>query len=152
MVSSTPIKRHLFNIFMPLAVRIERARVAQAQARNDLRRSEQLAQQGFVAPTRLDTDRLALHKGSGEPPEVALPELGALQSWFNPRRKRAKDEEPGEGGGSDESIGYCNATFTVGGARRRGALPCSLRACPEPTNRRRPAPPSFSHSCRPARA
>ena len=42
------------------AVRIERARVAQAQARNDLRRSEQLAQQGFVAPTRLDTDRLAL--------------------------------------------------------------------------------------------
>ena len=42
------------------AVRIERSRVAQAQARNDLRRSEQLAQQGFVAPTRLDTDRLAL--------------------------------------------------------------------------------------------
>ena len=42
------------------AVRIERARVAQAQARNDLRRSEQLAQQGFVAPTRLDTERLAL--------------------------------------------------------------------------------------------
>ena len=42
------------------AVRIERSRVAQAQARNDLRRSEQLAQQGFVAPTRLDTERLAL--------------------------------------------------------------------------------------------
>ncbi|MHB1411621.1 HlyD family efflux transporter periplasmic adaptor subunit [Acidovorax sp. 39-64-12] len=42
------------------AVRIERSRVAQAQARNDLRRSEQLAQQGFVAPTRLDSERLAL--------------------------------------------------------------------------------------------
>lgn len=42
------------------AVRIERSRVAQEQARNDLRRSEQLAQQGFVAPTRLDTERLAL--------------------------------------------------------------------------------------------
>ncbi|MNV50029.1 Multidrug resistance protein MdtN [compost metagenome] len=42
------------------AARIERSRVAQAQARNDLRRSEQLAQQGFVAPTRLDTERLAL--------------------------------------------------------------------------------------------
>ena len=41
-------------------VRIERSRVAQAQARNDLRRSEQLAQQGFVAPTRLDAERLAL--------------------------------------------------------------------------------------------
>jgi HlyD family secretion protein len=40
--------------------RIERARLAVAQARNDLQRSEQLAQQGFVAPTRLDTERLAL--------------------------------------------------------------------------------------------
>ena len=42
------------------AARIERSRVAQQQARNDLRRSEQLAQQGFVAPTRLDAERLAL--------------------------------------------------------------------------------------------
>ena len=42
------------------AVRIERSRVAQEQARNDLRRSEQLAQQGFVAPMRLDAERLAL--------------------------------------------------------------------------------------------
>ena len=40
--------------------RIERARLAVAQARNDLQRSEQLAQQGFVAPTRLDTERLAV--------------------------------------------------------------------------------------------
>lgn len=42
------------------AVRIERSRVAQAQARNDLQRSEQLARQGFVSPTRLDAERLAL--------------------------------------------------------------------------------------------
>jgi HlyD family secretion protein len=34
--------------------------VALEQARNDLRRSEQLAQQGFIAPTKLDTDRLSL--------------------------------------------------------------------------------------------
>ena len=40
--------------------RIERARVAQHQAQHELGRSEQLAQQGFVAPTKLDTDRLAV--------------------------------------------------------------------------------------------
>ncbi|WP_026437891.1 efflux RND transporter periplasmic adaptor subunit [Acidovorax sp. JHL-9] len=42
------------------AARIERSRVALEQARHDLRRSEQLAQQGFVAPARLDTERLAV--------------------------------------------------------------------------------------------
>lgn len=35
-------------------------KVALAQARTDLARSEQLAQQGFVAPTRLDSERLAV--------------------------------------------------------------------------------------------
>jgi HlyD family secretion protein len=39
--------------------RIERARVALQQARNEVSRSEQLATQGYVAPTKLDTDRLA---------------------------------------------------------------------------------------------
>lgn len=38
--------------------RIESAKVALAQARNEVRRTEQLAQQGFVAPIKLDTDRL----------------------------------------------------------------------------------------------
>ena len=38
--------------------RIERARVALLQANNDVLRTEQLARQGFVAPTKLDTDRL----------------------------------------------------------------------------------------------
>jgi len=42
------------------AARVERARVGLEQARNDLRRSEQLAQQGFVAPTKLDSDRLGV--------------------------------------------------------------------------------------------
>jgi len=36
-----------------------RARVALEQAGNDARRSEQLAQQGFIAATRLEADRLA---------------------------------------------------------------------------------------------
>ncbi|MEW6707468.1 MAG: HlyD family efflux transporter periplasmic adaptor subunit [Pseudomonadota bacterium] len=42
------------------AARIEGARVALQQARNELQRSEQLARQGFVSPTKLDNDRLAL--------------------------------------------------------------------------------------------
>lgn len=39
--------------------RVERARMALEQAANEARRSEQLAQQGFVATTKLDTDRLS---------------------------------------------------------------------------------------------
>ncbi|HET7866404.1 MAG TPA: efflux transporter periplasmic adaptor subunit [Burkholderiaceae bacterium] len=40
--------------------RIEGARVAVQQARNEQQRSEQLARQGFVAPTKLESDRLAV--------------------------------------------------------------------------------------------
>ncbi|MFT3954181.1 MAG: HlyD family efflux transporter periplasmic adaptor subunit [Piscinibacter sp.] len=43
-----------------VAARIEGAKVALAQARNDQQRSEQLAKQGFVAPTKLETERLAV--------------------------------------------------------------------------------------------
>ena len=39
--------------------RVEGARVALEQARNEARRSEQLSRQGFVSPTKLETDRLA---------------------------------------------------------------------------------------------
>lgn len=42
------------------AANAEQLRVALAQARADLKRSELLAQQGFIAPTRLESDRLAL--------------------------------------------------------------------------------------------
>jgi HlyD family secretion protein len=42
------------------AARGQRAEVALEQARNEFRRSEQLARQGFIAPTRLDGDRLAM--------------------------------------------------------------------------------------------
>ncbi|NKI94171.1 HlyD family efflux transporter periplasmic adaptor subunit [Rhizobacter sp. SG703] len=41
------------------SARAEGARVALLQARNDAQRSEQLAKQGFVSPTRLESDRLA---------------------------------------------------------------------------------------------
>jgi HlyD family secretion protein len=39
--------------------RMERARVALQQARNDLQRTEQLARQGFVSPNRLESEQLA---------------------------------------------------------------------------------------------
>lgn len=40
--------------------RIERAKVSLQQAGNELSRSKQLAQQGFVSPTKVDNDRLAV--------------------------------------------------------------------------------------------
>jgi HlyD family secretion protein len=48
------------------ATRIAGAQVALEQANHDLLRSEQLAQQGFVAPTRLDSDRLATQAAQRE--------------------------------------------------------------------------------------
>jgi HlyD family secretion protein len=46
--------------------RIARAQVSVEQARNEARRSEQLAQQGFIAPTKLETDRLATQAAQRE--------------------------------------------------------------------------------------
>jgi HlyD family secretion protein len=46
--------------------RIERARVGVEQARIELRRSEQLAKDGFIAPTKLDSDRLASQAAASE--------------------------------------------------------------------------------------
>jgi HlyD family secretion protein len=42
------------------STRIERANVGLEQAKNEVRRSEQLSQQGFIAPTKLEDDRLAV--------------------------------------------------------------------------------------------
>lgn len=46
--------------------RIARAQVALQQARNDAARSEQLARQGFVSATRLESDRLAAEAAQKE--------------------------------------------------------------------------------------
>lgn len=48
------------------AAQLERAKLGVAQARNDLQRSEQLAQQGFVSATRLETERLAVQSAQRE--------------------------------------------------------------------------------------
>jgi HlyD family secretion protein len=47
-------------------IRISRAQVALEQVANETRRSEQLAQQGFIAPTKLETDRLAVRAAQQE--------------------------------------------------------------------------------------
>ncbi len=46
--------------------RVARAGVAIEQARNDALRSEQLAQQGFIAPTKLASDRLVMQAAQRE--------------------------------------------------------------------------------------
>lgn len=51
--------------------RMEAARVALDRARDDLQRSEQLAQQGFVSPTKLSGDRLAV-QGAQKDLEAAV--------------------------------------------------------------------------------
>lgn len=48
------------------ATRIARAEVGLEQAQMELRRSEPLSQQGFIAPTRLDSDRLAVRAADQE--------------------------------------------------------------------------------------
>jgi HlyD family secretion protein len=48
------------------ASRSERARVALDQAKSEVRRSEQLAQQGFIAATKLETDRLGTQAAERE--------------------------------------------------------------------------------------
>lgn len=48
------------------AAGVERARVALEQARHELARSEQLSAQGFIAATKLDTDRLMLQAAQKE--------------------------------------------------------------------------------------
>lgn len=48
------------------ATRVGAAQVALEQARNEQRRSEQLATQGFVAPTKTDADRLAVRAAEQE--------------------------------------------------------------------------------------
>jgi HlyD family secretion protein len=53
-------------VVMRSGARIERAKVALEQARNELARSEQLAAKGFVAPTKLDADRLAVSAAQKE--------------------------------------------------------------------------------------
>jgi HlyD family secretion protein len=63
--------------------RIARAQVALEQTQIELKRAEQLSQQGFVAATKLDADRLAVRSAPlGRPlPAVGVPALSCVHRW-----------------------------------------------------------------------
>ncbi len=81
------------------ATRIARAEVGVEQAQMELRRAEPLSQQGFIAPTRLDTDRLALR--------AAQQELAAAQA----ERHMARHE-------LEQARAALGATRAAGGPKR----------------------------------
>jgi HlyD family secretion protein len=80
-------------------LRIERAKVAQQQAQNDLERSEQLARQGFVAPTKLDNDRLAVSAAQKEV-AAATEERHVAGHEIEVARAALSASRPGTGAGA----------------------------------------------------
>ena len=82
-------------------VRALRAQVAVDQARNEARRSEQLAKQGFIAPIKLETDRLATLaaqrelEGSAAERRVAEHELEQSRAALGAVRPPAVGNGPG---------------------------------------------------------
>lgn len=78
--------------------RIERAQVGLQQSRAELQRSQQLASQGFVSATKLDTDRLAVQASQKEL-EAALQERHvAGHDVDQARAALLAVQRPGEGG------------------------------------------------------
>ena len=81
--------------------RIARAQVSVDQARNEARRSEQLARQGFIAPIKLETDRLATLaaqrelEGSAAERRVAEHELEQARAALGAVRQPAVGNAPG---------------------------------------------------------
>ena len=85
--------------------RIARAQVSVDQARNEARRSEQLAKQGFIAPIKLETDRLATLaaqrelEGSAAERRVAEHELEQARAALGAVRQPAATNGPGAAAG-----------------------------------------------------
>ncbi|HET9975946.1 MAG TPA: HlyD family efflux transporter periplasmic adaptor subunit [Burkholderiaceae bacterium] len=85
-------------------VRIERARVGVEQARLELRRSEQLAKDGFVAPTKLDGDRLAAQAAAKEQ-ETAVQERHIAEHDLQQARAALSAlRQPAAGGGRSFAV------------------------------------------------
>lgn len=77
------------------AARIERAQVAVAQARIEVRHSEELAQQGFVAATKLQNDRLNLRAAQKEQETAVLDRRVAGHELEQARAALAAGEDGG---------------------------------------------------------
>ena len=83
------------------ASRLERAKVALAQSQNDARRTEALAKQGFIAPTKLDSDRLAT-LGAQREVESALAEQRIAAHDLEQARAALGAVRPGAGAASTQ--------------------------------------------------
>jgi len=79
-------------------VRAERSRVVLEQARGDLRRSEDLARQGFVAAARLDADRLALDAAQKDAQAAMLEQQAARADLAQARAALGVVQRPQAGG------------------------------------------------------
>ena len=80
--------------------RMEGARVALERTRDDLQRSEQLAQQGFVSPTRLTGDRLAVQGALKELEAAVAGEQVARHELQLARTALGVSRGTGAGGGT----------------------------------------------------
>ena len=79
--------------------RIARSRVSLDQAKNEFRRSELLAQQGFIAPARLDTDRLSSLGVQREVEAAAAERRIAVHDLEQSRAALGATREPAAGTG-----------------------------------------------------
>ncbi len=77
--------------------RIERAKVGLQQAGNDARRTEELARQGFVSPTKLDTDRLAAQAAQRELEAAQAERHVATHELEQARAALVAVQQPGTG-------------------------------------------------------
>lgn len=75
--------------------RVEGARVALQQARNELQRSEELSRQGFVAPTKLENDRLGLKAAEKELDAAAQEQHAAAHQVEQARAALGAVQRPG---------------------------------------------------------
>ena len=79
--------------------RIARSQVSLDQAKSEFRRSEQLAQQGFIAPARLDTDRLSSLGVQREVELAAADQRIAVHDLEQARAALGATREPTAGAG-----------------------------------------------------
>jgi HlyD family secretion protein len=79
------------------AARSARAQVSLDQARNEVRRSEQLAQQGFIAAAKLDTDRLSSLGAQREVEAAAAERRIAAHDLEQSRAALSATREPAAG-------------------------------------------------------
>ncbi len=91
--------------------RIARAQVSLDQARNEVRRSEQLAQQGFIAPIKVETDRLSTVGAQRELDAAAAERRMAAHELEQTQAALGALRPPATGAGA--KAGFGKSGFTV---------------------------------------